>query len=431
MREGHEEDYLLQTAEARAIDLAQISTRCRLKAEACRHQILRQSQQRDSQEEYESRQRMNELIATAKSMENCFLWMFFRKGTPSTESQLELIAGCYDAMADAADLCRAIEPIDAWQDDEQVRAALQLLATMSSGLRVSLADTWLTQPDIDQDEVHRWLKLVTAEHRHHVKRHMQLSDPADPQVDVPAARERAIQLLAEISDQQANREKAERLLKRALYHAQRVRDAWESPYDEEPPRHDCEKVNGAIEKLIEIAPSNLDSLIAEIASVASIECFPESVTPHQRLRVAAEAQVSDDAQTQPRKPREHVTRARSWSEDVRRVRELIDGGQIVVIGGEPRRDAIDRIVEAFALDGLIWPELTEHGSAEPMRAPISNPQTKLVVVLIKLTGHEHAERAREFSRQASVPYVLMPAGYNPEQIAAEVLRQASAQLRSA
>jgi hypothetical protein len=120
-----------------------------------------------------------------------------------------------------------------------------------------------------------------------------------------------------------------------------------------------------------------------------------------------------------------------WSDDVLRVRALLDGGQIVVVGGEPRRDAIERMVDAFALDGVVWPELTEHGTAEPMRAPIANPRTRLVVVLIKLTGHEHAERARDFARQASVPFVHMPAGYNPEQIAAEVLRQASAQLNSA
>lgn len=428
-----EVDYLERTADARAIDLQQVAARCRLKAEACLHQIVRQSQERDTAEEFESRQRMNDLIATAKSMRDCFLWMFFRKGTPSTDEELDLIARCYTAMAEAADLCHAIEPINEWHDEEEVREALQLLATISSGLRVALSATWLTQPDIDQDEVHQWLKLVTAEHRYHVKRHMQLGDPADPADDVSAARERAKELLGALENQRKNRDKADRLLKRALYHAQRVRDAATSPYEEEPPLHDCKKINDAVEQLRALDAPDLDRMVRQIAAVAPPEYFPDAVQPDPMLRSAAEslAQPQNGSKDRSRRARETAKSERVWSEDVLRVRELLGGGQVVVVGGEPRRDAIERITDAFALDAVVWPDLTEHGSAEPMRAPISNPDTRLVIVLIKLTGHEHAERARDFARQANVPFVLMPAGYNPEQIAAEVMRQASAQLRSA
>lgn len=430
-RHDHETDYLEQTAEARSIDLERIVQRCRLKADSCLHQVLRQNQERDSAEEYESRQRMNELIATARSIPDCFLWMFFRKGAPSTEAQLRLIAGCYEAMADAADLCHSIEPIDEWTDDEQVRTALQLLATTSSGLRVALADTWLTQADIDQDEVHRWLKLVTSEHRYLVKKHMQLSDPADPEVDIADAHEQARTLRQKIEEDRSRSEAAERLLKRGLYHAQRVHDASKSPYDQEPPTHDFQKVNDVVRELVELSPPDLDAAIRHIAGVIEPSMFSDDVAPHERL-IAAAARLEQE-RNKPRPDRESNGQAteRTWSESVLEVREMLAGSQIVVIGGEPRRDAIDRISDAFGLDAVVWPELAVHGSAEPMRAPISSPQTRLVVVLIKLTGHEHAERAREFARQASVPFVLMPAGYNPEMIAAEVLRQASAQLGNA
>jgi hypothetical protein len=430
-RHDHEDDYLKQTAEARAIDLGRISKRCRLKADSCLHQVLRQNQERESAEEYKSRQRMNELIATARSIPDCFLWMFFRKGAPSTDAQLRLIAGCYEAMADAIELCHAIEPLDEWVDQDQVRTALQLLATTSSGLRVALANTWLTQADIDQDEVHRWLKLVTAEHRYLVKHHMQLSDPADPEADVADAHERARELHRTIEADRSRSEAAERLLKRGLYHAQRVRDASKSPYDEEPPTHDCQKINEVVEGLVDLAPPDLDANIRQIAGVVGPSMFSHVVEPHDRLADAASR--LDQERNKPRPDRESTSQPaeRTWSDSVLEVREMLAGSQIVVIGGEPRRDAIDRMRDAFGLDAVSWPELTEHGSAEPMRAPISSPQTRLVVVLIKLTGHEHAERARDFARQASVPSVLMPAGYNPEMIAAEVLRQASAQLGSA
>lgn len=430
-RHADEDDYLQQTAQARAIDLERIATRCRLKADSCLHQVVRQNQERESEEEFDSRQRMNELIATARSIPDCFLWMFFRKGTPTTDAQLRLIAGCYEAMAEAADLCRAIEPIDEWPDDEQVQEALQLLATTSSGLRVALAETWLTQADIDQDEVHRWLKLVTAEHRYLVKNHMQLSDPADPESDVADAHERARAMLRAIESDRSRTEAAERLMKRALYHAQRVREASSSPYDEEPPRHDCNKINGVIDELVKTGPGNLDSLLQQIAAVVQPSMFASGVEPHERLRSAAERLERLRSKGETEQANNGDSRERAWSQRVIEVRELLKGHQIVVIGGEPRRDAIDRMTDAFELDEVVWPELSEHGSAEPMRAPISSSRTKLVVVLIKLTGHEHAERARDFARQSSVPFVLMPAGYNPEMIAAEVLSQASAQLGTA
>lgn len=428
-RHGEEEDYLERTARARAIDLERISARCRIKAVSCRHQILRQNQERDTPEEFESRLKMNDLIAQAKAIPDCFLWMFFRKGLPTSDEQLELIARCYEAMIDAADLCHAIEPIDYWPDEDGVREALQLLSTTSSALRVSLEDTWLTQPDIDQNEVHQWLKLVTAEHRYHVRQHMQLNDPADPRVDAPAAQQRARELFSLLNEQRTRRERAEQLLKKALYHAQKVRDAAESPYAEDPPDHDCQKVNEAVSALVALDPQGIAGMIRELAAVALPEAFPDGIVPHEAL-VAAAAQNTSAAKPKPQPANEDVPQGRSWSDDVLRVRKLFGGGQIVVIGGEPRRDAIERMIDAFELDGVEWPELTEHGSAEPMRAPISNPNTRLVVVIIKLTGHEHADRARDFAKQASVPLVHLPAGYNPEQIAAEALNQASSQLQS-
>lgn len=429
LRQDDEQDYLERTARARAIDLERISMRCRIKAVSCRHQILRQNQERDTPEEFESRQRMNDLIAQAKAIPDCFLWMFFRKGLPTSDEQLELIARCYEAMADAAELCHAMEPIDYWPNEDLVREALQLLSTTSSALRVSLEETWLTQPDIDQNEVHQWLKLVTAEHRYHVRHHMQLNDPADPEVDAPAARTKACEMLSQLKEQRAGRERAERLLKMALYHAQKVRDAAESPYDTDPPDHDCQKVNDAIDDLIALDPQGLDGMIRELAAVASPDAFPDGIEAHARL-VTAAAQNAADSKPKSKPTDEDAPQGRTWSDDVIRVRKMFDGGQIVVVGGEPRRDAIERMIDAFELDGVEWPELTEHGSAEPMRAPISNAQTRLVVVIIKLTGHEHADRARDFAKQASVPLVHMPAGYNPEQIAAEVLNQASTQLQS-
>jgi AmiR/NasT family two-component response regulator len=119
---------------------------------------------------------------------------------------------------------------------------------------------------------------------------------------------------------------------------------------------------------------------------------------------------------------------RRWSERVARARRLLEGRRLVVVGGEQRADASDRLTEAFGLSGVSWVELTEHGSGAAMRAPIAQPDTALVLVLVKLAGHLHVDDARRYAKAAGKPVVMLTAGYNPERVALAVLSQASAQL---
>jgi hypothetical protein len=52
-----------------------------------------------------------------------------------------------------------------------------------------------------------------------------------------------------------------------------------------------------------------------------------------------------------------------------------------------------------------------------------------VLVLIKLTGHLHADEAQRYARAAGKPCVYLPAGYNPEQVAEALVQQAGERLR--
>lgn len=61
-------------------------------------------------------------------------------------------------------------------------------------------------------------------------------------------------------------------------------------------------------------------------------------------------------------------------------------------------------------DDLLWIKLFEHGTCEPMQAPIARPEIRLVLVLVKICGHLHAEAARRYAREANTPCVMLPAG---------------------
>ena len=136
---------------------------------------------------------------------------------------------------------------------------------------------------------------------------------------------------------------------------------------------------------------------------------------HRQRQVAAE---------RPEEPAE----PRGWSETVQTVRGLLEGGAAVVIGGERRQEAVDRLVDAFGLERVDWVELVEHGPGEPMRAPIARDDVRLVLVITKLTGHVHADEARAYAEAAGKPWVMLEAGYNPERVAYDVLQQAGERL---
>ncbi|RMH25443.1 MAG: hypothetical protein D6692_10815 [Planctomycetota bacterium] len=64
-----------------------------------------------------------------------------------------------------------------------------------------------------------------------------------------------------------------------------------------------------------------------------------------------------------------------------------------------------------------------------MQAPIARPDTRVVIVLIKFTGHLHAEKARKYARAAGVPSVNVEGGYHPNTLAEKIIQQADIRLR--
>jgi hypothetical protein len=120
---------------------------------------------------------------------------------------------------------------------------------------------------------------------------------------------------------------------------------------------------------------------------------------------------------------------REWSSSVLSVRGLLRGKRMVIIGGERNAEAVQRLTQAFELKEAEWVELTEHGPGTPMRGPIYRPDTAVVIVIIKLTGHLHSEEARDYAAAAGKPCVMLSGGYNPERVAAEIMEQASARLK--
>jgi len=400
------------------IDLHLIETRARLKARSCLHFIDLRDARYDHERERPLLEQMHGMIAEAKSLRGCFLWVFMQDKAQPDDETLRWIAGSYDAMTDATELMRVIDEAHGAVGRDRVAEAMALLAEASSALRVGLESSWLTAPDTDQEESHHWLRHETKLRQVFIERHMKLDDPADP-VRHADLRRRIAALRQRCESELRSASEIEELFKRIGYHAGKV--GADTP---RPDPHDTARIVGSIERLAERGVPTSDPRfeaaipegVAEVIVACDSRTAVETVS-HILMRRAQATAPEPEAPTR-----------RRWSEQVLQVRPLLKGRRVVIIGGEPRPDAIARIEDAFELERAEWPALVEHGPGTPMRAPIERAETACVLVLIKLCGHLHAEEAAACAKAAGIPCVNLTAGYNPEQIADAVLRQASEKL---
>ncbi len=405
------------------VDLALIEQRCRLKAASCRLFIEKRAAEGDPEAEDAVLRRLSEMLAMAKSMPNCFLWVFWRERTPPDDAALSRIADCYDAQADAVALVRRIEECGEGSQSADEAAALQLLAEASSALRVALGCTWLTSDDRDQFEAHLWLKREAASRRMFIERHMTTDDPADPE-NVDDLRRR----IREANDHLDSRARWARGVRNALgqirYHAGLI--IKNGPEDSSA---DWGKIEAAVARLEEMGVKPNDPRIAEAVGPAAAALWPGDAADGRSMAVVVgkARALAPKADSDPGSDSSSDDRA--WSEAVNEVRGLLRGKRMVIVGGQPKAGAVERLVEAFELKDAEWVELTEHGSSAPMRAPIHRGDTAVVLVIIKLVGHLQAENARAFANAAGKPCVLLSGGYNPERVAMAILDQASDRLR--
>jgi hypothetical protein len=404
--------------ESREIDLTMVVRRAKLKSASCLLYIDRRAAEGDAERERPLIESMKSMIDRAQNeLRECFLWAFFRERTQPADEALREIAACYEALAEAADACvRATS--DEWLTDENtLHDAMQLLAEASSALRVSLRQTWLVQPDRDQDETHLWLRTEAWRRSIYVERFMSLDDPADP-ARAPELTAEARTLSALLDTRQRDARRIEELVNKVRYHARQL--AADSGNE-----HHARTINSCCDELLTKGLRSGDTRLLSLSAVIKPEHFPDAVPPGDAAASIARGPAAAPARVVESKP---GAAPRAWSDRVLEARELLRGGNLVLIGGEVRPDAVARITDAFALDSVEWISLSEHGSGAPMQAPIARPDTKAVIVLIKLAGHLHAEEARAYARQSDKPCVLLPAGYNPEQIAEHLLNQAAGRL---
>lgn len=394
-------------------DLALIAERCKMKFESCDAVLKRLVTDPGSDEHHLLTRQIEELIARGRSIPGCFLWAPFRQQPLPAREIVEWAARAYENLMRSAELLRAIEN----QPDlaSELPGAAQLFAQAQSSLRIAIEQTWLNRPDQDQEDAFIWLRVLTLRDQVYIPRFMRLDDPADP------AQWRT--LAAEITEARASvdrriesRMKQRQALNKLRYSVKMLLS--------EAPSPEASRWEGVV-KALQLVGADDESVPGIVRPLSALSVPREFESSLRRFiidpgpRPLSESADIDDA----------VPTPRSFSESILRVRSALVNHRVVLSGGVVSPTHKAALEAAFELGDLDWVALREHASSDPLLSSIRRPNTRLVLLAVRLSGHGHIDDAQELCRTLNIPCVLLKGGLNPERVAADILEQSARALR--
>ena len=392
-------------------ELTMIEARCRRKAEAARRAARHQRglQPGDGSPE-EDEPAHPEIAHWAERWTDALHFLYASEESPPADlSMLDDLGGCFESVAEALSL--AIGSLD---QPKVLEPVLTLLAEAQSALRGAIHQL-RTNDDPDQLQVFEWLKATAARRRIYIKRFMRAGDSADPSqwADLLAR----IQKLEKRSGHQTRkRTRLESLIKRLRAGVDAVRDGAAS----EP---DWRAIIAAVEDILGegVPPSSREIrelLLPVVNDLPDLDAIP----PGFRLvlreidRFLATHTLTEEP------PIPHAPAA-----EVKEVARLLSGRSIVLIGGNRRREAQESLRQALDLKELIWIETKEHAAVAGFEPMIARPDVALVLLAIRWASHGFGDVKPLCDRHGKL-LVRLPGGYNPNQVAAQILAQCSGHL---
>lgn len=222
-------------------------------------------------------------------------------------------------------------------------------------------------------------------------------------------------------------------LNKLSYHLGRVK---KSPSDAES--HST-AICKAVANFVHAGKSLTDpELRARFDCLDSIEMLPQAVREDPRcaelIEILQNPQVSQikyrklaEVEEEEEDDETEDSTARAPTPEVLAVREVLRGKRMVIIGGDERPDSTHRIQEAFQLRELHWIETQPNGAHSAFSPPIRDPDTAIVVLLIRWSRHQFGDVV-EICKQFGKPFVRATTGYNPNTIALAIVKQASDKL---
>ncbi|MBI5518093.1 MAG: hypothetical protein HY909_30260 [Deltaproteobacteria bacterium] len=404
------------------VDLALLAARFSLKADGCRWHLQRRKLLADRGVDFPAQVAPGDrdIIDRARALPGgCWMWMCRPESPQPEPARMEALAGCYQTLAGAVGLVHgAIGRTDA---ADQLQPVLSLLAEALSATRVGLEHVGEPK-DNDQVSLFLWLREQTQAREIYIPRYMRLEDPADPEAWAALAAKLSTAERSLDQRYRSNREQ-KAALDKLRYHVKKLKGA-----DEASRGREWNSILDASAAFLRAGakPSNteLRGLLLDVLDTLPTDLSPEEprvrefqpvlreidryLAAQEALTTDAEAPVAD-------------------APEVREARALVEGRALVLIGGEERREAGRRLVEALGLSRLDWQASRPHESHHVFEPAIAREDVAAVLLAIRWSSHAFTE-VQTACDANDKPLVRLPAGYHPNMVAKMLLEQAGKRL---
>lgn len=405
----------IETPTARSIDeLNIIAKRMALKAVACDWAVKRYDAEAGGYGFDPVKPEYERIRAAATTMQPCFLWMINQSTLHIARDDWITLGGCYRACADAINA--VIEfPVEFNRDTD----LLKLMAETQSAILAAMVASGAHQQWTDHDQ-----QFVFGWCRDEASRRLAFIDflSRDSLVD-PSLHAGMAARIARVVDDLRRSRTAEKSRRRGLntvrYHVEQLADA------DEATDHHWKRICEGVREFIAAggAPSNVE-LVERFAPIA--DDVPEEMLGTE-LRTVLQFVDQQAARLEAQEQRPAAP-ARQASPDVQRVRDALRGSRVVLIGGDERRYAKELIEREFELAELDWQVSKPHQSVSYFEPAVARKETRLVMLMIRWASHSF-EAVADMCVRHNKPFVRLPRGYNPHQIAHQIVLQASMELQ--
>jgi hypothetical protein len=398
-------------------DLMAIPQRCQLKAEACRWKLERRrllEAGRRFAEEIEPRDK--DLIARAKSLPDCFLWMNWQDGPiVGASTAWDALAECFEALGEAVSLLQeSAASVEEFPD--LFKEMMVLTAEAQSAVRSGAREVHY-EDEPEQDRTYNWLKRTAAERGQYISRYMRVDDPADPTQSADLKRR-----LADFRQRFETRRNLDRVRRKRLGQLKYIAGQIQQDLNGDQ-SYNWQKLVAAVDELVASGEQPSSREIRKHLLPILDELPAGDLPPNVELVVREiDRYLGENPSEEP------STAASSRSTPaIREVAERLGGRSIVLIGGVRKPGHVAALQEAFQLKEVVWVPTKEHQSVTKFEPYVRQPDVALVVLAIRWTSHSYGE-VKDYCEAYGKPFVRLKAGYNPTQVAAHILDQVSDQL---
>jgi hypothetical protein len=390
-------------------DLGVILRRCQLKSEAARSVAARLRG--------DIFITPDDLVRRANTLPDCDLWMLHPGDYVEAAKAWEDLGGAFAVGAEAAELLALLKDLPEALAERHRERVLYAVAESQAMMWAGLLDV---HRRVDNDQVHLFVHVreEARQSQIYINRYLKREDrvAADRWPDLLSRIAILKEQLAEARGKARTRDKGLTNLK---YKLRKMGESMATAGTEWP---------RVLELLEEVVAAGVPASNADIRELLLpvLETLPEDQEPGpnaERVFAAVNAYLAsrpvEPAGSEPEEP----------APEVRAVADLLRGREVVLIGGVERSASARAIERAFGLSQLNWISTRPHESVSIFEPSVARPDVAVVLLAIRWASHSYGD-VKNYCEKYGKPMVYLTGGYNPNQIAHQILQQVGDRLRA-